>query len=67
MTMNDFIDSDSALSHMLRSVAPPGAGGGASAPPLVRVVRGGGVDGRWTQVMVECLHLHYFHVSVSPK
>ncbi|CAM9978547.1 unnamed protein product, partial [Laminaria digitata] len=49
MTMSDFIDSDSALSHMLRSVAPPGAGGGASAPPLVRVVRDGGVDGRWTQ------------------
>lgn len=47
ISWNDFIegvDNDSALSQMLRSV--PGGGG----PPLVRLVRGQGADGRWTEV-----------------
>lgn len=48
--MSDFIESDSALSQMLRSVAPPGAMGGTGAPPLLRIVRGAGADGRWTEV-----------------
>lgn len=49
MTMSDFIENDSALSQMLRSVAPPGVLG-AGAPPVVRIVRGAGADGRWTEV-----------------
>lgn len=52
MAMPDFMESDSnALSQILRSVAPPGAGG-AGAPPLVRVVRGAGAEGRWTEVIL---------------
>lgn len=49
MTMSDFIESDSALSQMLRSVAPPGVLGVGGAP-VVRIVRGAGADGRWTEV-----------------
>lgn len=52
MTVNDFFESDNALSQMLRSVAPSGVSGsgGPGAPPVVRVVRGAGADGRWTEV-----------------
>lgn len=49
MTMSDFIESDSALSQMLRSVNPPGVMG-TGPSPVVRIVRGAGADGRWTEV-----------------
>ena len=60
MTFPDFLESDSnALSQILRSVAPPGAAG-AGAPPLVRVVRGAGAEGRWTEVHAYT-HTHIIH------
>lgn len=68
MAMPDFMESDSvALSQILRSVAPPGAAGGGGAPPLVRVVRGTGAEGRWTEVRQQCAAVLACTFGVEPR
>ncbi|CAM9634862.1 unnamed protein product, partial [Sphacelaria rigidula] len=57
MTMSDFIESDSALSQMLRSVNPPGVMG-TGPSPVVRIVRGAGADGRWTETQMITHEIH---------